>query len=127
MSDAPVVLIVDDNALNLQLLSFLLAAHGYEIRTAADASGAQRVLDDVRPSVILMDVCLPGTDGLTFTRKLKADPRTRDIPVVAVTASAMKGDEEAARAAGCDDYVTKPFDTRAFPGRLERLLTARRA
>jgi CheY-like chemotaxis protein len=127
MSDAPVVLIVDDNALNLQLLSFLLAAHGYEIRTAEDAPSAERVLSEVLPHIILMDVCLPGTDGLTLTRKLKSDPRTKGILIVAVTASAMKGDEETARAAGCDDYVSKPVDTRAFPGRIEKLLAAHKA
>lgn len=121
---AAVVLIVDDNALNLQLLSYLLAAHGYETRTASDAIEAERVLDEVRPVAILMDVCLPGIDGLSLTRKLKANPSTRAIPIIAVTASAMKGDEEAARAAGCDDYVTKPVDTRAFPRRLKSLLQA---
>jgi CheY-like chemotaxis protein len=125
MSEPTLVLIVDDNTLNVQLLSFLLAAHGFDIRTAVDAPSAERVLDEVRPAAILMDVCLPGMDGLTLTRKLKADPRTKDILIVAVTASAMRGDEEAARAAGCDDYVTKPVDTRAFPGRLQRLLAGR--
>ena len=118
----PHVLIVDDNALNLQLLSFLLAAHGYEVRTATNATDAQLALVDALPHIILMDVCMPGTDGLTLVRRLKADPRTRDVPVVAVTASAMKGDAEIARAAGCDDYITKPIDTRAFPARIANLL-----
>jgi CheY-like chemotaxis protein len=125
MADPTLVLIVDDNALNVQLLSFLLAAHGFDVRTAVDAPSAERALEAEHPAVILMDVCLPGTDGLTLTRKLKADPRTKDILVVAVTASAMRGDEAAALAAGCDDYVTKPVDTRAFPGRLQRLLATR--
>lgn len=116
------VLIVDDNALNLKLLSFLLVSHGYEVRTATNATDAQLALGETLPHIILMDVCMPGVDGLTLVRLLKADPRTRDIPVVAVTAAAMKGDAEIARAAGCDDYITKPIDTRAFPGRLADLL-----
>ncbi|MEO6951281.1 MAG: response regulator [Polyangia bacterium] len=119
---SPLVLIIDDNALNVQLLSFLLAAHGYEIRSATSVAEAEASLAEVIPHVILVDVCMPGPDGLTLVRRLKADPRTKEIPVVVVTASAMKGDDVRAREAGCDDYVTKPVDTRALPGRIAELL-----
>lgn len=108
------VLIVDDNPLNLKLVRVLLAAEGYDVRTAVDADGALEVLSTCRPRLILMDLQMPGMDGLELTRRLKADPATRDIVVVAITAYAMKGDEERALAAGCDGYVPKPIDTRAL-------------
>jgi two-component system cell cycle response regulator len=82
---------------------------------ASDAEEALRMIGEHRPSLILLDLALPGMDGLTLTRKLKADPETRGITVVALTAFAMKGDEEKARKAGCDGYITKPIDTRALP------------
>ena len=110
------VLIVDDNPTNLKLVAYLVKANGYDVDTAGDAEAAMAAIRANRPRVILMDLQLPGVDGLELTRQLKADPDTRDIAVIAVTAYAMKGDEEKARAAGCDDYVTKPIDTRALPG-----------
>ena len=109
------VLIVDDNPTNLKLVAYLVKANGYEVDTAADADAAVAAIAANRPRVILMDLQLPGIDGLELTRRLKADPATRDIKVIAVTAYAMKGDEEKAFAAGCDHYVTKPIDTRALP------------
>lgn len=109
------VLIVDDNLTNLKLVAYLMKSKGYEVTTAVDADSAFEAIRTRRPHVILMDLQLPGIDGLELTRRLKADPATRDIKIVAVTAYAMKGDEEKARAAGCDDYVTKPIDTRALP------------
>jgi CheY-like chemotaxis protein len=109
------ILIVDDNATNLKLLTFLAKAQGYEVVTAIDADAAIAELNRTRPSVILMDLQLPGVDGLELTRRLKADPATRAIPIIAVTAYAMKGDHEKALAAGCDDYVTKPINTRTLP------------
>ena len=93
----------------------LLLGEGYDVRTAGDAEEALAVLATFRPRLILMDLQLPGMDGLELTRRLKADPATRDIVIVALTAYAMKGDEERARAAGCDGYVTKPIDTRRCP------------
>jgi CheY-like chemotaxis protein len=117
------ILIVDDNASNTKLLSFLLAAHGYEIRTAADAEEALLLLGTFRPRLILMDLQLPGMDGLALTRLLKADPATQHIPIIAATAYAMKGDEERARAAGCDGYITKPIDTRRLPLDIARYLS----
>jgi CheY-like chemotaxis protein len=109
------VLIVDDNPTNLKLVAYLVKAHGYVVDTAADAEAALAAIAANRPRVILMDLQLPGIDGLELTRRLKADPATRDIKIIAVTAYAMKGDQEKAREAGCDDYVTKPIDTRALP------------
>lgn len=113
---APIVLVVDDNPTNLKLIAYLLQAKGYDVRTAIDAEVALELVRSVRPQLILMDLQLPGMDGLELTRRLKSAPETRDIVVIAVTAYAMKGDEERARAAGCDGYVPKPVDTRALPG-----------
>jgi CheY-like chemotaxis protein len=110
------ILVVDDNPANAALLAFLLEKHGYQIRTAADANEALEILSQFAPRLIMMDLQLPGMDGLALTKKLKADPQTRDILVIALTAYAMKGDDERARAAGCDGYVSKPIDTRALPG-----------
>nr|HEX4318605.1 response regulator [Kofleriaceae bacterium] len=110
------VLIVDDNPTNLKLVAYLVRAHGYEVHTAMDAASALDSIQEVRPKLILMDLQLPGVDGLELTRRLKADPETCNITIVAVTAYAMKGDQERALAAGCDAYVTKPIDTRALPG-----------
>lgn len=109
------VLIVDDNPTNLKLVAYLVKANGYEVDTAADADAAVAAIHANKPRLILMDLQLPGIDGLELTRRLKADPATMDIKIIAVTAYAMKGDEEKALAAGCDDYVTKPIDTRALP------------
>jgi CheY-like chemotaxis protein len=109
------ILIVDDNPLNLKIVRILLTVEGYEVRTAADAAEALAILAGVRPCLILMDLQLPGMDGLELTRRLKADPATRSIPVLALTAYAMKGDAQRALAAGCDGYIAKPIDTRTLP------------
>src|ERR1700709_1810815 len=109
------ILIVDDNPTNLKLVTFLVKAHGYDVDTPVAAAAAVAAIREKRPTVILMDLQLPGIDGLELTRRLKADPNTRSIPIIALTAYAMKGDLEKARAAGCDDYVTKPIDTRTLP------------
>ena len=109
------ILVVDDNAVNQRLATLLLKRAGYEVRTAEDADGVFAVVPEFRPHLILMDIQLPGMDGLEITRRLKADPETRGIRIVALTAYAMKGDDEKSRAAGCDDYVTKPIDTRTLP------------
>ena len=108
------VLVVDDNAVNRRLLQVLLRFRGYEVCEAASAPEAFATLREKPPHLILMDLRLPGMDGLTVTRRLKADPATREIPVVAVTSYAMKGDEETARAAGCCAYVTRPIDKTLF-------------
>jgi two-component system cell cycle response regulator len=121
MTGAP-ILIVDDNPVNLKLARVLLAGAGHDVRTAGDAEQALELLESWLPRLILMDIQLPGMDGLTLTRRLKADARTRDIVVVALTAYAMKGDDEKALASGCAGYITKPLDTRTFADTVSRLL-----
>ncbi len=109
------ILIVDDNPVNSKLIRVLLAGEGYEVHTAGDAEAALRVLARLNPDLILMDVQLPGIDGLELTRRLKADPATRGIKILGLTAYAMKGDKEKILAAGCDGYIAKPIDTRTLP------------
>lgn len=108
------ILIVDDNPTNLKLARLVLSDGGYDVRTANDAEEALRLLSSYKPRLILMDVQLPGIDGLELTRRLKSDPAYSGIVIVALTAYAMKGDEEKARAAGCDGYITKPIDPDTF-------------
>jgi CheY-like chemotaxis protein len=120
------ILVVDDNPQNLKLVRVLLAAEGYDVRTAVDAEDALHQLEGYLPRVILMDLQLPGMDGLALTRLLKADPVRRGIAVVALTAYAMKGDDDKAMSAGCDAYMSKPIDTDALP-RLVAELIARRS
>ena len=124
MGGAP-VLIVDDNPVNLKLVRAVLAADGYDIRTAADGAEAWTVLEQFRPRLILMDVQLPGADGFELTRRLKLDPATRDIVVLAITAYAMPGDKEKAYTAGCSGYLTKPVDTRTLPATVKLHMDAR--
>jgi CheY-like chemotaxis protein len=121
MSRGP-ILVVDDQPTNLKLCKVMLAVDGYEVHTAADAEEALALLDVVHPRLILMDVQLPGMDGLELTRQLKADPATREIVVVALTAYAMQGDEQKALDAGCDGYLAKPIDTRLLAATVERYL-----
>jgi len=116
------ILIVDDNPTNLKLVAYLVKASGYEVSTAIDAEAALLQIREHAPRLILMDLQLPGIDGLELTRRLKSDPATRDIVIIAVTAYAMKGDQDRALAAGCDDYITKPIDTRALPETIRRHL-----
>lgn len=106
------ILAVDDNAANLKLVTFLL--NKYELRTASNAIEALALVESFGPELVLLDLQLPDIDGLEVTRRLKADPRTREIIIVAVTAYAMKGDEEKARTAGVDEYLTKPLEREAF-------------
>jgi len=113
--EGAMILIVDDNAATLKLARVVLASEGYDVRTATDAEEALRVLSTISPRLILMDIQLPDMDGLELTRKLKADPRYRDVMIVALTAYAMKGDDEKAKKAGCDGYVTKPIDPETLP------------
>ena len=116
------ILIVDDTPVNLKLTRILLVNEGYKVLTAASAEEALELLDSYRPRLILADVQLPGIDGLEMTRRIKGDERTRDTLVVALTAFAMKGDEERAREAGCDGYITKPIETRTLGARIRELL-----
>jgi two-component system, cell cycle response regulator DivK len=116
------ILIVDDNPTNLKLASQVLEAEGYTVDLAVDAEQAQELLQHMTPDLILMDIALPGMDGLTLTRKLKADEKLMHIPVIAMTAFAMKGDDQKARDAGCNGYITKPIDTRKFPQQVAAFL-----
>ena len=109
------ILIVDDNPVNLKLVRVLLAGEGYDVRTAMDAEEALAALETFHPRLILMDIQLPGIDGLELTRRLRTDPATEEIVIVALTAYAMKGDEQKALDAGCDGYIAKPVDTRTLP------------
>lgn len=108
------ILVVDDNPLNLALATYILASVGYVVEEAIDADDAQKLLRQTTPDLILMDIALPGMDGLTFTRQLKADERLKNVPIVALTASAMHGDEQKALLAGCVGYITKPFNIDQF-------------
>lgn len=116
------VLIVDDNPMNMKLVRVLLTGEGYDVRTAADALEALNILKEWRPLLILMDIQLPGIDGLELTRRLKADSATDQIIIIGLTAYAMKGDEERILAAGCDAYIAKPIDTRTLPGVIATLI-----
>ncbi len=116
------ILIVDDNPINLKLARVLLTNEGYEVKTAPDAEEALKIIETFKPRLILMDIQLPGMDGLELTRRLKNAPETKDILVLALTAYAMKGDDEKAMAAGCDGYITKPIDTQTFPGLIAKIL-----
>jgi two-component system, cell cycle response regulator DivK len=108
------VLIVEDNPTNLTLATFLLQSAGHTVLCATDAEAGLTLARAERPNLILMDIQLPGMDGLEATAQLKGDDVTRAIPVIALTALAMKGDEERIRAAGCDGYIAKPMRYQEF-------------
>jgi CheY-like chemotaxis protein len=116
------ILVVDDNHTNLKLVTDVLRFEGHCILTATDAKQAQAVVRRSPPDLILMDIGLPDMDGLALTQILKADQETLHIIIVALTAFAMKGDEERAIAAGCDGYIIKPIDTRKLPLQIAELL-----
>jgi CheY-like chemotaxis protein len=118
----PVILAVDDNPTNLKLVADLLEFHGYNVVKAVDAESAQDVIAETSPDLILMDIGLPGMDGLSLTRLLKADPATARIQIVILTAFAMKADEEKAYEAGCDGFITKPVDTRKLADQVAEFL-----
>ena len=120
--DAPRVLIVDDNPMNVTLAQVVLSADGFEVESAANGEEAVRQIAAFRPALILMDIQLPGVDGLELTRAIKAEPSTRHIVIVAFTAFAMRGDEAKMRAAGCDGYVSKPIDVNRFGSQIRALL-----
>lgn len=122
----PTILVVDDNATNLELLRLLLETGGMLARGVRTAGEAIEIARATPPDLILMDVAMPGMDGLTATRMLKADARTRDIPVVAVTSHARGQDEEEARSAGCDGYITKPVEPATFASQVAAYCTRSR-
>lgn len=125
MSNEP-ILVVDDNPQNLKLIRVLLAGEGYDVRVAVHAEEALEVLKTFAPHLILMDIQLPGMDGLELTRRLKLDPRRAHIAVLALTAYAMKSDEERALLAGCDGYIAKPIDIETLPSVIASYLTRAR-
>ena len=108
------VLIVEDNPANMKLATFLLQSAGHTVLNATDAEAGLTLARGEQPNLILMDIQLPGMDGLQATVLLKRDDATRAIPVIALTALAMKGDEERIRAAGCDGYIAKPMRYKEF-------------
>lgn len=118
------ILIIDDNPIDLRLSSALLGVKGFEVEVAVDAEQAQLLLRRMVPDLMVVDIALPGMDGLTLTRLVKEDPRLAHVPVVALTAFAKRGDEERAAAAGCERYFTKPIDTESFAEEIAETLAA---
>lgn len=116
------ILVVEDNDRNRRLMRILLKSKGYEVIEATTGEEAMNYLKDQKPDLILMDIQLPHTDGLELTRKIKSTKATSDIPIVAVTAYAMKGDRERILEAGCDGYISKPINTREVPLVIAKIL-----
>ncbi|MDW3203958.1 MAG: response regulator [Alphaproteobacteria bacterium] len=116
----PPILIVEDNEVNMRLFTDLLSALGYVVYQAGDAETALELLKSVRPGAIVMDIQLPGMSGEECTRAIKADPDLMEIPIIAVTAFAMAGDEERFLEAGCDDYMSKPINVPLFAETIAR-------
>jgi two-component system cell cycle response regulator DivK len=117
-----VVLVVEDNLANQLLVDAMLLDSGYEVRFASSASEALKSIELMRPDLILMDISLPGQDGLSLTRQLKADPANASMQIVALTAHAMLGDRELSLDAGCIGHITKPFDTKALRAQIAGFL-----
>jgi two-component system, cell cycle response regulator DivK len=118
------ILIIEDNPSNLELATDLLEARGFSVQSAPTAEDGLRLARELMPDLVLMDFRLPGMDGLAATQKLKADPATHHLPVVGLTAHAMKGEQANALASGCDGYLTKPIDTRTFVATVTQFIAA---
>jgi CheY-like chemotaxis protein len=121
------ILLVEDNEMNRDMLSRRLARSGYEVVIAVQGEEGVELARTASPDLVLMDMSLPVLDGWEATRRLKADPATREIPVIALTAHAMSGDREKAQAAGCDDFDTKPVEYSRLVTKIEGLLQKRKA
>ena len=119
---AKTVLIVEDNELNMKLFRDLLEAHGYQTSGTSNGFEALDLVRKLHPDLILMDIQLPIMDGYTATTRIKSDPKLRSIPIIAVTSYALSGEEKKARAAGCDDYVPKPFSPRQLLAKVRQYL-----
>ena len=119
------ILLAEDNPQNRRLAQFLLCSHGYTVYEAVTGPEAIELARMHSPQLILMDLRLPGLDGYEVTKALKEDDRTKQIPVIALTAFAMEGDREKALQAGCDGYITKPVDTKHFPAAVRQFLQAK--
>jgi two-component system cell cycle response regulator DivK len=118
--------VIDDNAINAELAVFVLEAAGFDVAVAADAAQALACIASFQPDVALVDIQLPGMDGLALVRLLKSQATTADLVLIAFTAFAMKGDEAKMRAAGCDGYIAKPIDVTTFARQVRGCLQARR-
>jgi CheY-like chemotaxis protein len=118
------VLVVDDHELNLKLLERMLELEGREVRAADSLAAAERALDEEQPALIVLDVNLPDGSGLDLTRKLKSEPRTASIPIVACTAAVRPADEDEALEAGCDAFVVKPIDLQRFSAVIASILSS---
>ncbi|CAH0352797.1 response regulator [Aquabacterium sp. CECT 9606] len=116
------VMIIDDNHMNLELVSYMLEAANFAVKVEVDAVTALKSIPDFKPQLILMDIQLPGMDGLELTRLLKGDPLTNHIAIVAFTAYAMKGDEAKMLGAGCDGYISKPINVSTFISQIRAYL-----
>ena len=116
------ILVVEDQEDNLQILRDLLTSAGFEIIEAKDGEEGVRAAVAERPDLILMDIQLPILDGYEATRRIKADPTLKDVPIIAVTSYALSGDEDKARAAGCDDFVPKPYSPRQLLAKIRIFL-----
>lgn len=116
------VLVVEDVEMNRKLVRIVLTTKGYELIEATHAEEALEILQTEVPDLILMDIALPGISGEELTRRIKADPRWCHVPIIALTAAAMKGDREQFLSAGCNDYISKPIDTRALAEIVDRYL-----
>lgn len=127
MKRALLVLTVDDNPTNLKLAGDILECAGFSVLRAGDAREARRILEQITPDMILVDIQMPGEDGLEFTRRLRESSVYENLRIVALTAFAMPGDREKAIAAGCDDYISKPIDTRRLPEQLRDIFDRPRA
>jgi len=119
------ILVVEDNPQNMKVVEMTLRPHGYVLLEAIDGEEALKVVDSDRPDLIIMDIQLPKMDGLEVTRKLRQVPDFSHIPIIAVTAYAMKGDEDKAIEAGCDAYLPKPVNTRELPRIVAEMLLSR--
>lgn len=124
MSSGRVILVVEDNAQNLELVEYLLEEAGLEVRQAMDAQAAREVLSDEVPDLILMDMQLPGTDGLTLVAEIRQREALRHVPIIALTAHAMRGDRERFLAGGCDGYISKPIQVASFVSNVRSFLEA---
>ena len=123
MNNPPLILVVDDTDAVQLLVSSVLQLGGFRVDLAGSSHEVLDRLEARRPDLILMDVQLPGQDGLSLTRQLKADPATAEIPIIALTAHAMPGDEELALAAGCVGYISKPINTRTFVDQVRKFVS----
>jgi CheY-like chemotaxis protein len=119
------ILLIEDNEMNRDMLSRRLGRKGFEVVIAIDGQAGVNMATSESPDLILMDLSLPVMDGWEATRQIKANPATQSIPVIALTAHAMAGDEQKAREAGCDDYDTKPVNLERLHGKIDNLLGAR--